>query len=62
MSFEDEKLLPDFLLAITFMLVLFWFMVVVDEAVSVEIAPVPEPVCQDRYQLTHKAVLRCAQD
>jgi len=55
---DEEKLLPDFLLAITIMVVLFWFMVVVDEAVSVEIAPVPE-ICQDRYQLTHKAVLRC---
>ena len=57
---DEEKLLPDFLLAITIMVVLFWFMVVVDDAVSVEIAPVPEPVCQDRYQLTHKAVLQCA--
>jgi len=55
-------LLPELLLASFITLVGFWFMVVVDEAVSVEIAPVPEPVCQDLYQLTHKAVLRCAQD
>ena len=56
---EDEKLLPDFLLAITIMGILFWFMVMIDAAVSVELVQVPEPVCQDRYQLTHKAVLRC---
>lgn len=58
---DDEKLLPDFLLAITIMGILFWFMVVVDTAVSVELEPVPE-ICQDRYQLTHKAVLRCDDD
>lgn len=55
---DDEKLLPDLLLAITVTAILFGFMVVVDNALSVEPEPIQE-FCHDRYQLSTKAVLSC---
>lgn len=55
----EEKLLPDLLLAITISMILFGFMVVVDNAVSVEPEPIHQPECRDIYQLSFTEVLRC---
>ena len=59
---DEEKLLPDFLLAITIMGILFWFMIVVSNTLNLELEPIHEPICRDRHQLTTKAVLGCPDD
>lgn len=56
---NEEKLLPDFLLAITITVVLFWFMVMLDDAPAAQVQY--DPPCSLEYQLTIIEELRCAQ-
>jgi len=54
----DKELLPDFLLAMSFLAVLFWMMVTVEVTLK-KTEPTHQPECQDIYQLTTKEVLSC---
>ncbi len=56
---DEEKLLGDFILAITILTILFGFMIVVDDATATADFEPTAPVCHDQYQLTAKAVLGC---